>query len=74
MQVMHSLRLLSLVSRTAAPMHSLPTRSRYKTSSSCTFGRGRREENGDGVAAYTASVPGKMGRGTGGGGGGVSDS
>lgn len=29
-QVMHSLKLVSLVSHTVAPMHSLPTLSRYK--------------------------------------------
>lgn len=71
-QVMHSLRLLSLVSHTVAPMHSLSTLSRLKitttTCSSCTVRGGRREETVKGVAAVrAASVPNGRGGGTGGG-------
>lgn len=52
-QVMHSLRLLSLASRTVAPMHSLPMLSHYKNKLLLHI----KKENGDGVAAYAASVP-----------------
>ena len=53
-RVMHSLRLLSLVSHTVAPMHSLTTLSRRKTSSSCSEEEGERKT---GLAASTASAP-----------------
>lgn len=65
-QVMHSLRLLSLVSHTMAPMHSLSTLSHVKnkkkkkdtnTSSSCSVRRVRREENGEGCCCLDSERP-----------------
>lgn len=59
-QVMHSLRLLSLVLHTMAPMHSLSTLShinKKKTHKLLLHRGGRREENGEGVAVCTANVP-----------------